>query len=1111
MAFLGSFDIVVLLETWSKFTGEFDALLTGFEHFDNVRQMNQNNIRNSGGVSVFVNRKLFDLKIIHRIYYHFKDCVVLLCNFSHIGHCNDVVMYFTYVSPEHSPIYKHVLEQNGIITMQSNIDEILSVYPQCSIIIAGDLNARTKDFLDYIPNDNITYIFGDVDYNMSEFNMPRKNIDCNRFNNFGRTLTQFCSTHDMHILNGRLFEDSEGHYTCYTQAGNSVVDYFIASANFFENITKFSVLNNDESDHLPLRCDFSFTKRNYPAELIQDDTKINALPKYKWNDDMKIDFISSIRNSCELSKEVILNEIDRNVNTAVQTLTTIYQQSAHCMRSKIKFSYNKCDPEWWDEQCEVLKSSKYIALRKYRNTHYENDLALYKAKKNDFKAKCRINKLKLQKSKREKLIKAKKNPKDMWKLIKQSNKKAVSDDRVQNKDWVAHFSSLLYDRNKCNDLTPHQIIDDESPLNLDITASEIQCAIKKLTLNKAGGIDGITGEFYRCTTHEILPFLLPLFNAIFKGNQFPESWRVSVITPIHKSGSKSEPENYRGISVTPVMYKIFARVINERLYNWAEEHNKINESQSGFRRNYSTTDNLFSLNAIIQKYLSRKCGRFYCLYVDFKKAFDTLNHKKIFEMLRRIGVNGHMLNTLQLMYTDLKSCIKTKDGVTDFFACNVGTRQGDITSTTIFSLFINELDILLRQECESGIFINNDIPDIICLMYADDVANCAETIFKLQQQLNTIDKFCTNSGMDINLKKTEVIVFRNGGPLKLSENWYYRGQKVNITNVYKYMGLLFTPTLSWTQAQHKLAAQAQKAIFTILNYQRSFGQFMADDLFCLFDSMVKPILCYGSSIWGHTYSDEIEKVQVNFCKKYLNVKSSTNDCIVLGECGRLPLCCTYYIDCIRYWCKLLTMQNHRYPKNCYKMLKSLDDVGRRSWASNVKHLLYTYGFGYVWISQEVGDSKMFLSVFKQRLIDVKKQDWHRSINESNRCHHYKHFKSLLNVELYLNLDISKQLKISIARFRCSSHRFRVETGRHMNEPRNLRICLYCNENLNINIVECEYHIFFECKRFLDIRNSYLYNWYTGHVSIQNFYKLLSLNDRKTIHKTALFIHKLLNN
>ena len=97
-------------------------------------------------------------------------------------------------------------------------------------------------------------------------------------------------------------------------------------------------------------------------------------------------------------------------------------------------------------------------------------------------------------------------------------------------------------------------------------------------------------------------------------------------------------------------------------YNWAEEHNKINESQSGFRRNYSTTDNLFSLNAIIQKYLSRKCGRFYCLYVDFKKAFDTLNHKKIFEMLRRIGVNGHMLNTLQLMYTYLKSCIKTRDG-----------------------------------------------------------------------------------------------------------------------------------------------------------------------------------------------------------------------------------------------------------------------------------------------------------------------------------------------------------------------------------------------------------------------------------------------------------------
>lgn len=174
----------------------------------------------------------------------------------------------------------------------------------------------------------------------------------------------------------------------------------------------------------------------------------------------------------------------------------------------------------------------------------------------------------------------------------------------------------------------------------------------------------------------------------------------------------NNPENYRGISVSPVMYKICARVINDRLYKWAETNGKISKSQAGFRHGYSTIDIIFSLQAMIQKYLSRKGGRFYCLYVDFKKAFDKLNYSKIFSCLQRIGVNGHMLNVLYHMYGNLQACVKTSSGVTDLFPYNVGTRQGDLTSTTIFSLFVNELSNLLQESCGSAIFINNEIPDI---------------------------------------------------------------------------------------------------------------------------------------------------------------------------------------------------------------------------------------------------------------------------------------------------------------------------------------------------------------------------------------------------------------
>ena len=278
------------------------------------------------------------------------------------------------------------------------------------------------------------------------------------------------------------------------------------------------------------------------------------------------------------------------------------------------------------------------------------------------------------------------------------------------------------------------------------------------------------------------------------------------------------------------MYKIFSGVIDQRLYDWAEENNKIDESQAGFRHGYSEIDNIFCLQAMIQKYLTKSGGRFYCLYVDFRKAFDKINHSKLFECLERKGIHGRFLLVLKAMYQNLNSCVKMSksnnsrgnvqnvNAITDMFPCNIGTRQGDKSSSTIFALFIDELSSLLREQCGSGIFITNQIPDIHCLIFADDIANCAETVQKLQRQLHCIDLYCQNTGMEVNLDKTEVIVFRNGGILRNTESWQYRGTQVRTTAVYKYMGVLFTPSLSWNLAHNKLAAQAQKAILSLYRY-----------------------------------------------------------------------------------------------------------------------------------------------------------------------------------------------------------------------------------------------------------------------------------------------------
>ena len=337
----------------------------------------------------------------------------------------------------------------------------------------------------------------------------------------------------------------------------------------------------------------------------------------------------------------------------------------------------------------------------------------------------------------------------------------------------------------------------------------------------------------------------------------------------------------------------------------------------------------------------------------------------------------------------------------------------------------------------------------------------------------------------------------------------HNGNKLNITSVYKYMGILFTPKLAWTAAKQKLSCQARKAIYAIKNYERPFGNFLHKEMFKMFDSMVTPILTFGSEIWGFEYSSVIEQVQNQFCKEFIGVNSTVNNSMALGECGRLPLCTIYHVKCITYWCKLLSMPNNRYPKNCYKMLKSQDDIGRVNWATKVKELLFKYGFGFIWMSQEIGDIKWFISEFRQRITDCMSQCWHNDMINSTRCDLYKNIKTMLNPERYVMINLPFNLKKSFARFRCSSHKLNIEVGRHRGIDREFRTCTFCLTNLNITCVEDEYHVFFKCQKFEDARQNLLFSWYSGGTDSFHFYNLLKSENFLFIKRIAIFVAAIL--
>ena len=162
--------------------------------------------------------------------------------------------------------------------------------------------------------------------------------------------------------------------------------------------------------------------------------------------------------------------------------------------------------------------------------------------------------------------------------------------------------------------------------------------------------------------------------------------------------------------------------------------------------------------------------------------------------------------------------------------------------------------------------------------------------------------------------------------------------------------------------------------------------------------------------------------------------------------------------------RLQRLDNSRLPKLCYQMMFNLNEHGRTNWCNRIQRLLFTHGFREVWESQRVGDEKLFMNVFKQRLRDKNLQNWSDYISNSSKCSFYSKLKLVfLSMIIYKSCHII--LRYEILSILCSTHKLAIEQGRHLNEPRENRLCQICN----YNELEDEYHFVLLCPILSDVR------------------------------------------
>ena len=154
--------------------------------------------------------------------------------------------------------------------------------------------------------------------------------------------------------------------------------------------------------------------------------------------------------------------------------------------------------------------------------------------------------------------------------------------------------------------------------------------------------------------HVLAPILLSLFNKIFEIGYFPTSWSEGYIVPIQQKGSTTDVNKYRGITLLSTLGKLFTRILNNRLTEWAEKYSVYIEAQTCFRSNMGTTDNIFSLHDIMSHMLNNG-KQLFCAFIDFTKAFDYVVRDNLWSKLNKLGLGGNILNSIRSMYTAVKS------------------------------------------------------------------------------------------------------------------------------------------------------------------------------------------------------------------------------------------------------------------------------------------------------------------------------------------------------------------------------------------------------------------------------------------------------------------------